>query len=170
MTGNGEGDPDVEELDEQIKSARVAGKDVGNLSGTMLKQWYTEGWYELFNNHLGKHPGLVQEHDFHLGTILDTVEISSNEDAKDTNSGFESADAEEGPARKSTAKGGTASTKTQGKSLTLRGVPAPCHKWQSSCTSMESELADYLTSNAEYMQYMMKSDHDRLKIQQKREN
>lgn len=50
MTGNGEGDPDVKELDEQIKNARVAGRDVGNLSGTMLKRWYTEGWYELFNN------------------------------------------------------------------------------------------------------------------------
>ncbi|KAG1810857.1 uncharacterized protein BJ212DRAFT_1483992 [Suillus subaureus] len=170
MTGNGEGDPDVEELDEQIKNARVAGRDVGNLSGTMLKWWYTEGWYELFNNYLGEHPGLVREHDFHLGTISDTIEISSDEDAKDGNSGFESADAEEKPARKSTAKGGTASTKTQGKSLTLRGVPAPCHKQQSSCTSMGSELAEYLASNAKYMQHMMKSDNDRLKIQQKHEN
>ncbi|KAG2070302.1 hypothetical protein BDR04DRAFT_1155708 [Suillus decipiens] len=37
MTGNGDSDPDVKELDEQIKNARVAGKDVGSLSGTMLK-------------------------------------------------------------------------------------------------------------------------------------
>jgi len=50
ITGNGKGDPDVEELEEQIKKARLGGKDVGNLSGTMLKRWYTEGWYELFNN------------------------------------------------------------------------------------------------------------------------
>ncbi|KAG1804016.1 hypothetical protein EV424DRAFT_1581703 [Suillus variegatus] len=170
MTGNGEGDPDVKELDEQIKNARVAGRDVGNLSGTMLKRWYTEGWYELFNNRLGEHPGLVREHDFRSGTISDTIEISSDEDAKDANSGFESADAEAKPARKSTAKGGTASTKTQEKSLTSRGVPAPRHKRQSSRTSMGSELAEYLTSNAEYMRHMMKSDNDRLKIQQKREN
>ena len=50
MPGNGEGDPDVKELDEQIKNARVAGKDVGSLSGTMLKWWYLDGWYEMFNN------------------------------------------------------------------------------------------------------------------------
>ncbi|KIK72248.1 hypothetical protein PAXRUDRAFT_181073, partial [Paxillus rubicundulus Ve08.2h10] len=37
ITGNSTGDPDVEELNEQIKNARVARKDVGNLSGIMLK-------------------------------------------------------------------------------------------------------------------------------------
>jgi hypothetical protein len=50
ITGNGGGDPDVEVLDEKIENARVSGKDVGNLSGAMLKKWYKEGWYELFNN------------------------------------------------------------------------------------------------------------------------
>ena len=50
ITGNGGGDPDVEELDAKIEDARISGKDVGNLSGAMLKKWYREGWYELFNN------------------------------------------------------------------------------------------------------------------------
>jgi hypothetical protein len=50
ITGNGGGDPDVEVLDEKIENARISGKDVGNLSGAMLKKWYEEGWYELFNN------------------------------------------------------------------------------------------------------------------------
>ncbi|KAG2126427.1 hypothetical protein BD769DRAFT_1668436 [Suillus cothurnatus] len=91
MTGNGKGDPDVKELDEQIKNVRAAGKD---------------GWYELFNNCLGKHPGLVWEHDFHSGTISDTIEISSDKGAG--SGGFKSTYAEEKPARK---KGDRASTK-----------------------------------------------------------
>lgn len=49
MTGNGGGDPDVDELDDKIENARTAGKDVGTLSGAMLKKWYVEGWYSLFN-------------------------------------------------------------------------------------------------------------------------
>jgi hypothetical protein len=44
------------------------------------------------------------------------------------------------------------------------------HIMKSSRTSMGSELADYLASNAEYMRYMMKSDHEHMKIQQKCEN
>jgi hypothetical protein len=105
----------------------------------------------------------VREHDFHSGTISDTIEISSDEGAG--SDGFESTDAEEKPARK---KGDRASTKRQG-TPSSKGVPAPRHKWKSSRTSMGSELADYLASNAEYMRYMMKSDHERMKIQQKRE-
>ncbi|KIN98212.1 hypothetical protein M404DRAFT_10621 [Pisolithus tinctorius Marx 270] len=50
ITGNGGGDPDVEILDEQIENAQCAGKDVGNLSGTILKKFYGLGWYELFND------------------------------------------------------------------------------------------------------------------------
>lgn len=50
MMGNGGGDPDVNELDDKIEKARVAGKDVGTLSGAMLKKWYEKGWYDLFNN------------------------------------------------------------------------------------------------------------------------
>jgi hypothetical protein len=106
----------------------------------------------------------VREHDFHFGTISDTNEISSDEGAG--SDGFESTDVEEKPARK---KGDRASTKRQG-TPSLKGVPAPCHKWKSSCTSMGSELVDYLALNAEYMQYMMKSDHEHMKIQQKHEN
>lgn len=49
MTGNGGGDPDVDELDDKIESARTAGKDVGTLSGAILKKWYEQGWYDLFN-------------------------------------------------------------------------------------------------------------------------
>ncbi|KAG1792522.1 uncharacterized protein HD556DRAFT_1444519 [Suillus plorans] len=144
MTGNGEGDPDVEELDEQIKNARAAGKDVGNLSGIMLKRWYTEGWYELFNNRLGEHPGLVRQHDFHSGTISDIVEIRSDEGAG--GDGFESTDAEEKPARKK----GNRVSKRQETPSSSKGVPAPRHKRKSSHTNMGSELADYLVSNAEY--------------------
>jgi len=52
-----------------------------------------------------------------------------------------------------------------------KGVPMPRHKrQQASHTSVSSELGNYLTSNAEYMRYMMKSDRDRMKIQEKREN
>jgi hypothetical protein len=49
MTGNGGGDPDVDKLDDKIENAWTAGKDVGTLSGGMLKKWYVEGWYRLFN-------------------------------------------------------------------------------------------------------------------------
>jgi hypothetical protein len=49
MTGNGGGDPDVDKLDDKIKNAWTAGKDVGTLSGAVLKKWYVEGWYRLFN-------------------------------------------------------------------------------------------------------------------------
>ncbi|KAG1884171.1 hypothetical protein F4604DRAFT_1920023 [Suillus subluteus] len=49
MIRNGGGDPDVDELDDKIENARTAGKDVGTLSGAMLKKWYVEGWYSLFN-------------------------------------------------------------------------------------------------------------------------
>jgi hypothetical protein len=49
----------------------------------------------------------VREHDFQQGAISDTVEIRSDEDAQ--SDGFESTDAEEKPARKSTAKEGASS-------------------------------------------------------------
>jgi hypothetical protein len=49
MTENGGGDPDVDKLDDKIENAWTAGKDVGTLSGAMLKKWYVEGWYSLFN-------------------------------------------------------------------------------------------------------------------------
>ncbi|KAG2128663.1 uncharacterized protein EDB93DRAFT_1256612 [Suillus bovinus] len=85
MTGNGGGDPDVDELDDKIENARTAGKDVGTLSGAMLKKWYVEGWYSLFNERLGEHPGLVREEEFRSGTISDAIiEIgdSNNESNK----------------------------------------------------------------------------------------
>ncbi|KAG0695830.1 hypothetical protein DFH29DRAFT_879784 [Suillus ampliporus] len=52
MTGNGGGDPDIEELDNKIENAWTAGKDVRTLSGAMLKKWYMKGGgYDLFNEH-----------------------------------------------------------------------------------------------------------------------
>ncbi|KIN93545.1 hypothetical protein M404DRAFT_36014 [Pisolithus tinctorius Marx 270] len=80
ITGNGGGDPDVEILDEQIENARCAGKDVGNLSGTILKKFYGLGWYELFNDRLGEHPGLTREEVFRSGSLSDAVEINSNDE------------------------------------------------------------------------------------------
>ncbi|KAG0693406.1 hypothetical protein DFH29DRAFT_1007315 [Suillus ampliporus] len=79
ITGNGGGDPDIEVLDEKIENAQILGKDIRNLPGAMLKKWYKEGWYELFNNHgPGKHPGLVQEMKFCSGMISDVLNISSD--------------------------------------------------------------------------------------------
>ncbi|KAG2143281.1 hypothetical protein BD769DRAFT_1383252 [Suillus cothurnatus] len=85
MTRNGGGDPDVDELDDKIENAWMAGKDVGTLSGAMLKKWYVEGWYSLFNERLSEHPGLVQEEEFCSGMISDAIiEIgdSNNESNK----------------------------------------------------------------------------------------
>ncbi|KIK73274.1 hypothetical protein PAXRUDRAFT_21039 [Paxillus rubicundulus Ve08.2h10] len=170
MTGNSTGDPDVEELGEQIKNARVAGKDVGNLSGIMLKRWYTEGWYELLNNHLGEHPGLVWAHNFHSGTISDTIEITSDEDHNNDSDGSESLEVDMKLLKKHTAKATVVSAKQKGKSAVSKGVPVPHHKRQASHTSMGGELTEYLTSNAKYMWYMMKSDQQRMKIQQRHED
>ncbi|KAG2365361.1 hypothetical protein BDR07DRAFT_1374425 [Suillus spraguei] len=92
---NGGGNPDIDEIDDKIENAWTAGKDVGTLSGVMLKKWYVEGWYSLFNEQLRKHPGLVREEEFCSGIISDAIiEIrdSNDESNRDdtSNNGFSS--------------------------------------------------------------------------------
>lgn len=59
FTGNGGGDGDLEEvedpdhntsLEKRLARARDAGRPVGKLSIKIIRQWYANGWYELYNN------------------------------------------------------------------------------------------------------------------------
>ncbi|KAL4076940.1 hypothetical protein V8B97DRAFT_1915133 [Scleroderma yunnanense] len=75
FTGGG-GDPDnADDLENKIEAARKAGKEVGQLSATTLKHWYESGWYMLFNERLGEHPGLSNDSECHSGQLSDIERI-----------------------------------------------------------------------------------------------
>ncbi|KAG1750581.1 uncharacterized protein EDB91DRAFT_1078599 [Suillus paluster] len=167
ITGNGGGDPDVEVLDEKIENARTAGKDIGNLSGATLKKWYDEGWYKLFNNRLGEHPELVQEEDFRSGTILDTINISSDEgsdgESKDSDTERKTKPKAGQPARKSVLSAGDKKVKP----TSQKGVPVPRHKRKASQTGIGSEAAEFFASNVEFLKATADSDIACLKLLEK---
>ncbi|KAG1720965.1 hypothetical protein EDD22DRAFT_962669 [Suillus occidentalis] len=169
ITGNGGGDPDVEVLDEKIENARTAGKDIGNLSGATLKKWYDEGWYALFNDRLGEHPGLVREEDFRSGMISDTIDISSEEgsdgESKDSDMERKSKPKAGQPARKSILSAGDKKVKP----MMQKGVPAPRHKRKASQTGIGNEAAEFFASNVEFLKATADSDVARLKLLEKRE-
>ncbi|KAG1791927.1 uncharacterized protein HD556DRAFT_1444995 [Suillus plorans] len=169
ITGNGGGDPDVEVLDEKIENARTAGKDIGNLSGATLKKWYDEGWYALFNNRLGEHPGLVREEDFHSGMISDAINISSDEgsggESNDSDTERKSKPKAGQPARKSVLSAGDKKVKP----TTQKGVPAPRHKCKASQTGLGNEAAEFFASNVKFLKATADSDIARLKLLEKRE-
>ncbi|KAG2743575.1 hypothetical protein P692DRAFT_20879011 [Suillus brevipes Sb2] len=173
MTGNGGGDPDVDELDDKIENAWMAGKDVGTLSGAMLKKWYVEGWYSLFNERLGEHPGLVREEEFRSGTISDAIiEIgdSNNESNKGDTSddGFSSDESSKKTTRPKKKPKVTASRSKNEKPVSQKGVPAPRHKRQVS-QNIGNEAANFFASNAEYLKATTNGDSERLKLLKRRE-
>ncbi|OJA20409.1 hypothetical protein AZE42_12947, partial [Rhizopogon vesiculosus] len=168
ITGNGGGDPDIEVLDEKIETARSAGKDVGNLSGATLKKWYQEGWYELFNDRLGEHPGLVREEEFRSGMLSDTLDISSEESSASDSSG----EAKNGGTTKKPKTSRPAQKFTAEKKVKLnsqKGVPAPRHKRKVSQANVGNEAAEFFSSNVEFLKATAHGDSERLKLLKKRE-
>ncbi|KAG2070287.1 hypothetical protein BDR04DRAFT_1118471 [Suillus decipiens] len=166
MTRNGGGDPDVDELDDKIKNAWMVGKDVGTLSGAMLKKWYVEGWYSLFNERQVVW-GLVREEEFHSGAISDAIiEIgdSNNESNKGDTSddGFSSDESTKKTQPKKKPKVTTSRSKNE-KPISQKGVPAPHHKRQVS-QNIGNEAANFFASNAEYLKATTSGNSKRLKL------
>ncbi|KAG2144415.1 uncharacterized protein EDB93DRAFT_1104975 [Suillus bovinus] len=152
ITGNGGGDPDIE--------------DIGNLSGAMLKKWYEAGWYELFNNwigRLGEHPGLVWEEEFRSGMISDALEISS--DASDTSDEEHKVKAKKAHS-KALQRSTSSATEIKAKSVS-KGVPAQCHKKKASQSSISIKAADFFSSNVEFLKATANTDGEQLKLLKK---
>ncbi|KAG2108127.1 hypothetical protein BD769DRAFT_1392809 [Suillus cothurnatus] len=121
----------------------------------MLKKWYVEGWYSLFNDQLGEHPGLMREEEFHSGMISDAIiEIgdSNNESNKGDTSddGFSSDESSKKTTQPKKKPKVTASRYKKEKPISQRGVPAPHHKWQVS-QNIGNEAANFFASNAKYL-------------------
>ncbi|KAI6004879.1 hypothetical protein EDD15DRAFT_2191635 [Pisolithus albus] len=169
ITGNGGGDPDVETLDEQIENARLAGKDVGNLSGAMLKKFYTLGWYDLFNDRLGEHPGLMREEEFRSGSLSDTVEISSDgENDSETESWKVPSKLDKPTSRK---PGSSSSTASKNKAISQKGTLSTTlrHRRQISHGGFGTEATEFFSSNTQYLKATMDVDKERLTLLKQRE-
>ncbi|KIO08884.1 hypothetical protein M404DRAFT_22703 [Pisolithus tinctorius Marx 270] len=157
----------------KIENAQHAGKDVGNLSGTILKKFYGLGWYELFNDRLGEHPGLTREEVFRSGSLSDAVEINSNDE---DDSDFEvkiqanplaSCKFEKPTSRKPTSTMTPPASK--GKVAVQKGITAPRHRHQTSHGGFSTEAAEFFSSNVEYLRSTMESEKERLILLQQKE-
>ncbi|KAI6011134.1 hypothetical protein EDC04DRAFT_2610023 [Pisolithus marmoratus] len=178
FTGNGDGDADTEDFDGRIEKARQAGKAVGDLNGTVLKVWYEKGWYTLFNNRLGNHPGLSHERECHSGQISDAdivnLESESGVDGGESDPDETSATSKAPPAKKMKLETAAVSMKSKGKGTTvckpLTGVPEPRHKKTSSRTGLGSEVAHFLATNVSYLETTAKAENERLELLKKQED
>ncbi|KAJ7743694.1 hypothetical protein DFH07DRAFT_979441 [Mycena maculata] len=84
FTGNGGGDPDSDDptaiLKSHLDGARKAGLVVSSLRPDIIKTWNDNGWWDLFNDHLGSSAKVSREIVRNSALALSDVEDHENSD------------------------------------------------------------------------------------------